>query len=92
MIWKTGKPSSSKQRAGLSFAEERELGGLIEKIEVAEAEVETLEAELGDPATYRRDGEAIAKLRLDLEAAKERAAALTTRWEELEAKKDGPAE
>ena len=87
-----GKPSSSKPRAGLSFAEERELGGLIEKIEVAEAEVETLEAELGDPATYRRDGELIAKLRLDLEAAKERAAALTTRWEELEAKKDGLAE
>ncbi|MDG2307095.1 MAG: ABC-F family ATP-binding cassette domain-containing protein [Candidatus Binatia bacterium] len=70
----------------LTFAEKRELDGLLEKIDVAEGLVRSLEEQLADPATYRDRGDAVAVLRADLESAGASVAELTARWEELEEK------
>jgi len=75
------------RRTQLSFAEERELDGLLDRIEAAEAEVELLESKLADPATYAGDGSIIASLKAELARAQETASELTVRWEALEAKK-----
>jgi ATP-binding cassette subfamily F protein uup len=71
----------------LSPKERRELEGLLDRIEEAEAEVERLRAALGDPALYQKndDGAAAASLRASLEGAENDAAALLERWETLEA-------
>ncbi|NQZ99845.1 MAG: ABC-F family ATP-binding cassette domain-containing protein [Myxococcales bacterium] len=87
---KTSKPTKK-----LTWAEERELEGLFERIEAAEGEAERLAARLADPATYRATPGAtdepesvdVAALGRDLEAARDRAAELLERWEELEARK-----
>ena len=47
-----------------------------------------LEAKLADPATYRDRGDDVPALNRDLEAAREQAAALIERWEELEAREE----
>jgi ATP-binding cassette subfamily F protein uup len=71
----------------LSPKERRELEGLLDRIEEAEAEVERLRTALGDPALYQKndDGAAAASLRASLEGAENEAAALLERWETLEA-------
>ncbi len=71
----------------LTFAEERELEGLMAKIDEAEIAVGAVEATLADPATYRERGDEVASLRSELEAAQASVAELTARWEELEEKK-----
>ncbi|MBW2698629.1 MAG: ABC-F family ATP-binding cassette domain-containing protein [Deltaproteobacteria bacterium] len=71
----------------LSFKEERELAGLIERIEAKEAVVAGLENRLADPATYEGGGGAAAELSQAFEAASDEVASLTARWEELEARK-----
>lgn len=82
----------ARQRTGptprkkLSFKEERELAGLFEQIEQAEIVVEGFESRLADPETYKRDGASVAGLQREAQEARERAEALTARWEELEAK------
>lgn len=84
------KPSSRSDSARpkkLTYAEERELDGLLEAIDDAEQVVGGVEKRLADPETYRRQGEAIAGLRAELESAQARVAELTSRWEELEEKK-----
>ena len=82
------KPAEKKP-AGLSKNEQRELDGIMDKIDEAEQEVTKLEAELG--AAYgpgKAPGEAAA-VQAKLDEARARAAKLTARWEELEAKKAG---
>ena len=74
------------KKKGLTFAEKRELEGLMPRIEQIESELAALEAELADPTLYAaRGGEVPQKL-----AAKERAqaqlAGALARWEELEAR------
>ncbi len=77
----------SQARKKLTFAEERELAGLLEKIDDAEAVVAAAEATLADPETYRQRGDEVASLRAGLQSAQAAAAELTARWEELEEKK-----
>jgi ATP-binding cassette subfamily F protein uup len=71
----------------LTHAESRELDGLMEEIEGAEARVAELQARLADPEIYREFGDRVGALSSDLAGAEAEAARLTARWEELEARK-----
>jgi ATP-binding cassette subfamily F protein uup len=73
-----------RPKAKLSFNEKRELEGLLERIDAAEQEVASLEAELADPRLYAERGSEVPKLTASLEAARTEVAKLTARWEELE--------
>jgi ATP-binding cassette subfamily F protein uup len=78
----TGREAPPK----LTHAERRELDGLFEKIEEAEARVEAIQGRLADPELYQTGGEQVAALREDLSSAEADSAGLTARWEELEAR------
>lgn len=78
-----GKPARKARK--LTHAERRELDGMMEGIEAAEAEVERVQTKLADPELYQGDGERVAALRSELEAAEAEVLRLTERWEELEA-------
>ena len=80
-------PPTAKPRK-LSFAENKELETIVDRIDAADAGVAALEAKLADPATYAAGNAADAKeLARQLDAAREEAARLVARWEELEAKR-----
>ncbi len=68
----------------LSSAEQRELDGLIDEIEKAEARVDEIQNALTDPDVYQDTGRRAAGLREELEAAEAEVAKLSSRWEELE--------
>jgi len=70
----------------LSTAERRELGQIEGKIESAEEEVATLERQLEDPKVAS-DAAHLHEVWEALPLARERAAALYGRWEELEARR-----
>jgi ABC-type multidrug transport system ATPase subunit len=72
----------------LSHSEERELEGILPRIEEAEAHISRLEARLSDPELYAAGGDARALLD-ELEQARALAASLMTRWEELETIRSG---
>jgi ATP-binding cassette subfamily F protein uup len=81
---KAERPKSS----GLSKNEQRELDGILEKIEAAEAAAAKIGEELADPALYATHDDARpAAIRARLDDARAAVAKLTARWEELEAKK-----
>ena len=84
---KTERPKAS----GLSKNEQRELDGILEKIEAAELVAASVEDELGDAALYApgADPAKAEAVRTRLEAAKAAVTALTERWEHLEAKRAG---
>jgi ATP-binding cassette subfamily F protein uup len=79
---KSNKPTLSKN-------EQRELDGIMDKIDEAERAAAAVEAELADPTLYAGGQESarVPEIRTRLEAARALAAKLTSRWEELEAKK-----
>ena len=83
------KPVEKPKPAGLSKNEQRELDGIMDKIDAAEQAAAACEAELS--AAYAPgagpDAPKTAQARLD--EARAAAAKLTARWEELEAKKSG---
>lgn len=85
------KRGAVKSKASLSKNEQKELDGIMDKIEDAEKTAVAIEAELSDPALYAGGQEStkVAEIRSRLEAAKAHAAKLTARWEDLEAKKAG---
>ncbi len=68
----------------LSYKLQREADGMEEAILVAEARVETLEAQVADPATIA-DHARYASLCTELAAAQAKVTALYERWAELEA-------
>ncbi|WP_437927038.1 ABC-F family ATP-binding cassette domain-containing protein [Sorangium sp. So ce291] len=78
-------------RPKLSFAEKTELDGIVGKIDEAELKVSELEAKLADPTLYASRGAEVAGLRSELERAKQEAARLVSRWEELETKREAAA-
>ncbi len=80
-------PAKPRSKGGLTYAERLELESIIEKIERAEAAVAGVEALLADPTLYAQRGAEVAGLQARLADAKTAAAALVTRWEELESKK-----
>jgi ATP-binding cassette subfamily F protein uup len=68
----------------LSFKEQRELEGMEAAILAAEERKSALEAVLGDPATYQKDGAAVAGMRAELEQVTAEVERLYARWQELE--------
>jgi ATP-binding cassette subfamily F protein uup len=81
------RPPSPARVKRLGYVEQRELDGLFERIEEAEARAEALEKRLSDPETYKRDGDAVAELQAAFDEAREEVETLTARWEELESRK-----
>ncbi len=81
------KASSASRPKKLTLAKQRELDGLFERIERAEADAQRLEARLADPATYSTQGNEVPAIKGDLEAARTIVAELTERWETLEEEK-----
>ncbi len=79
-------PKPAPKAKGLTWSEKQELGTIMDRIEAAEAEVSTLEATLSDPTIYASRAAEVPALVQKLDEAKKRAAELTARWEELEAK------
>jgi len=69
----------------LTWKEQRELEGMEERIMEAEGEVERIEGVFADPEFHAKHGERTKELQAELEAAKDAAAKLYARWEELEA-------
>ena len=90
------KPEAAKsvapakpKAAGISKNEQKELDGIMDKIDAAESEVAKIEAELGDASLYApgADPKAAAAVQARLDEARAKAAKLTARWEDLEARK-----
>jgi ATP-binding cassette subfamily F protein uup len=77
----------SQRRKSLGHDAERELEGLPDAIDQAEARVAELNERLADPRTYTDGTTDVARLAADLEAAKVEVSALLERWEELELEK-----
>jgi ATP-binding cassette subfamily F protein uup len=71
----------------LTWAERRELDGIMDDIEKAEQAADALEATLAEPSLYATRGAEVATLVSALAAAKDEVARLTARWEELEARR-----
>ncbi len=78
---KPRRKSSNK----LSYKLQRELDGLPELMEAAEAELEVLQAEASAPDFYSRDHEDVAKVLEVLHQQEQKVEALMERWVELEA-------
>jgi ABC transport system ATP-binding/permease protein len=88
---KAAERAAKGSKAALSKNEQKELDGIMDKIDAAETAAAAVETELAEPSLYA-GGQESAKapeIRARLEAAKALAARLTSRWEELEAKKAG---
>jgi ATP-binding cassette subfamily F protein uup len=86
----TNKPAPAPKgsgKAGLNYAEQKELDGILDKIEKAEEVVSTLEAELADPSLYATRGGEVPGMLERLEKARAEAKRLNERWEELETKR-----
>ncbi len=79
------RPAAAK---GLTRAERAELGGIVDAIGEAEARVAALEAALGAPEVYAK-GDEVRRVNAELAEARDEAARLVARWEELEAKSAG---
>lgn len=75
---------ASAKKKKLTFNEQREYAAIEERIAAAEARAAELNARLEDPATYRSaNGEELARLRSEAEAAQAEAERLVERWMEL---------
>ena len=84
-------PVQRASSAKLSFNEERELSQLPKKIELLEAQIETLHSDMATPLFYERDPQSISIAQQQLAAHEAEIAALYSRWEALEGKKEGGA-
>ncbi len=80
--------STAPGKKGLTYAEQKELKGLLDKVEKASALVQKVEAELADPSLYTERRDAVADLQNQLAAAKAEADRLETRWLELEERRE----
>ena len=81
--------AQSRRPGKLSFKEQRELEGIEAVILAAEERKSALEAVLGDPATYQKDGGAVAGMKTELEQVTGEVERLYARWQELEATRAG---
>jgi ATP-binding cassette subfamily F protein uup len=72
----------------LSFAEKKELDGILDEISALEERVAELEAKLSDPALYASGPDEGKKARDSHAAAQTKLAERTARWEALEARRD----
>ena len=82
------KPAAKdKTTKGLTYAEEIELDGLMDRVDAAEQEIVALEEKLGDPSQYGAFPGGMAALAEALDLARSSAQELVDRWELLEDKK-----
>jgi ATP-binding cassette subfamily F protein uup len=72
----------------LTFAERKELDGILEQITLLETQVTDLEAKLASPALYAAGPEASRRAQADYTTAKDALSARTVRWEHLESRRD----
>ena len=80
------KPAAAKKRPRrLSYAEQRELKGLPDRIEALEAQVAEVHQAMADPAYYRQDPAEIVKTNARLRSLDDELAEAYCRWEMLEA-------
>jgi len=89
-----GRPAAapaarSDKPKGISKNEQRELDGIMEKIDAAEQAAAAIEHELGDPTLYAggQEDARVPAIRARLDEARALVAKLTARWEDLEARK-----
>lgn len=68
----------------LSYAEQRELEGLLDRVSHAEEQAAALQAELADPGLYAARASEVPALQAKLVALHAEALRLAERWEELE--------
>jgi ATP-binding cassette subfamily F protein uup len=84
------KPAAKNAKTkGLTWAEQREFETILDRVDAAEREVGDCEKTLADPMLYASRASEVPALTRKLDEAKARAAALMTRWEELEQKQSG---
>ncbi len=88
------RPAARSERPpapGLSKNEQRELDGILDRIEAAERRRVVVEEALGDPSLYAQgaDPERATAARARVDEATAEIAKLTARWEALEAKRAG---
>ena len=76
-------------RRGLTWAEQRELEGLLDKVDEAEGKVAHLEQQMADAKFYTLGDEERRTFFETLATAKSEAEALAERWTELEERRDG---
>ncbi len=81
---RTAEPRPAARRDRLSYKDERERQLLPDRIAGLEAEIAKLEADLGDPALYRRDAGRFAAAAERVAAARAELASAEERWLELE--------
>ncbi len=79
----------SGPRRGLTYAEQRELDGILDEITAAETRVAEIEAELTDPKLYATRGTSVPGLLAAADQARTDLQRLTERWEELETRREG---
>jgi ABC transport system ATP-binding/permease protein len=80
------KPSAAKERSRrLTYAQQRELEGLPDRIETLEAQLAELHQAMADPAFYRQDPAEIVKTNARLRSIENDLAEAYRRWEVLEA-------
>jgi ATP-binding cassette subfamily F protein uup len=72
----------------LTHAERIELDGVLDVIDEAELRVSALDASLADPRLYAERSDEAKRIKDDREAAIAEVARLTSRWEELEARRN----
>ncbi|MCA9706102.1 MAG: ABC-F family ATP-binding cassette domain-containing protein [Myxococcales bacterium] len=82
------KAEPAPARRGLTWSEQRELEGLLDRVDEAEQRVAALQAELSDPAFYQRPDQERRAFFERLEAAQAEAEAVTERWAQLEERRD----
>jgi ATP-binding cassette subfamily F protein uup len=81
-------PREAERPRPLTYAVRIELDGILERIDDAERRVREIEIALADPGLYAARGAEVGSLVADLERAKQGAARLMGRWEELEARRE----
>jgi ATP-binding cassette subfamily F protein uup len=79
---------SSTAPKPLSFAERRELAGILDEISALERAVAELELRLAEPLLYSQQPDVAKRVRADHARAQEDLARRTARWEELETRRD----
>ncbi|TXL68228.1 ATP-binding cassette domain-containing protein [Zeimonas arvi] len=82
-----GAAPRTARAAKLSYREQRELESLPGRIEALEAEQKALEAQLADPASYQRGGDAVRAMRERFETIEAELLDALERWEALEARR-----
>jgi ATP-binding cassette subfamily F protein uup len=80
--------SPTEALRALSFAERKELDGILDEITSLETTVEALEKRLANPVLYASGPEEARRLQAEYETAKAGVTARTVRWEHLESRRE----